>query len=109
MHIGVGGTAKLKHELRTAVVYDSKGRVVHTHHVITFEGGAAMGDEQIRARALQLAKELVAGSGRKVPGKLETILVDGRTLVPGTSYTVDPKRRELVAGQKFAAQKKRKG
>src|SRR5215472_8771817 len=99
MHIGVGGSSK--HDVRTAVVYDSSGQVVHTHHVVTFAGGTAMGDEQIRARALKFAHDLVTGSGRTIPGKLETLLVDGRTLVPGTNYTVDTKRHELVPDQRF--------
>jgi hypothetical protein len=68
-----------------------------------------MDDEQIRARALKFAQDLVAGSGKAVPDKLETILVDGRTLLPGTTYTVDTKRRELVAGQRHSFQKKMKG
>jgi hypothetical protein len=109
MHIGVGGSSTAKHDVRTAVVYDSAGRVIHTHHVVTFAGGTAMDDEQIRERALKFAKDLVAGSGRTVPGKLETILVDGRALLPGTAYTIDTKRRELVAGQRFAVQRKTKG
>lgn len=107
MRIGVGGSSSAKHDVKTAVVYDSSGRVIHTHHVVTFAGGTAMDDEQIRARALKFAKELVGGSGSKAPGKLETILVDGRALLPGTTYTVDTKRRELVAGRKYAIQKKK--
>jgi hypothetical protein len=106
MHIGVGGSSK--HDVRTAVVYDPSGHVVHTHHVVTFAGGTAMDDEQIRARALKFAHDLVAGSGRTIPGKLETILVDGRMLLPGTSYTVDTNRHELVPGQRFAIPKKSK-
>ena len=108
MHIGVGGSSSAKHEVKTAVVYDSSGRVVHTHHVVTFAGGIAMDDKQIRERALKFAKDLVAGSGRKVLAKLETILVDGRRLLPGTTYKVDTKRRKLVAGGKFAIPGKRK-
>ncbi len=109
MHIGTGGISSAKHEVITAVVYDSSGRVVHTHHVVTFAGGTAMNDEQIRARALEFAKDLSAGTGRTVSGKLETILVDGRTLRPGTIYTVDTERRELVPGKRHAVQRKTKG
>jgi hypothetical protein len=109
MHIGTGGSSSTKHEVRTAVVYDSSGHVVHTHHVITFAGGTALDDEQIRARALKFARDLVAGSGRTIPTKLETLLVDGRTLLPGTTYTVDPERRELVPGRKHGIQRKAKG
>ena len=109
MHIGTGGSATAKHDVRTAVVYASSGRVIHTHHVVTFAGGTAMDDDQIRARALKFAKDLVAGSSRTIPGKLEIILVDGRTLLPGTTYTVDTKRRELVAGQRYAMNRKTKG
>jgi hypothetical protein len=107
MHIGVGGSSK--HDVTTAVVYDSSGQVVHTHHVVTFAGGTAMNDEQIRARALKFAHDLIAGSGRTIPGKLETLLVDGRTLLPGTTYTVDTNRRELVPGSRFAIPRKTKG
>ena len=109
MQIGIGGSSSAKHEVKTAVVYDSSGRVVHTHHVVTFAGGTAMDDEQVRARALKFAKDLVAGSGKTVPGKLETILVDGRTLLPGTTYTVDTERRELVPGKRHANRRKTKG
>ena len=108
MHIGVGGSSA-KHEVKTAVVYDPSGSVVHTHHVVTFAGGTAMDDEQIRARALKFAHDLVAGSGRTVPAKLETLLVDGRTLLPDTTYTVDPERRELVPGKRHAIHRKTKG
>jgi len=103
MHIGTGGSSKP--DVKSAVVYDSSGRIVHTHHVVTFAGGTAMDDVQIRERALKFAHDLVAGSGRTIPDKLETLLVDGRTLLAGTTYTVDPKRRELVAGQKYAIRK----
>ena len=109
MHIGIGGSSALKHEVRTAVVYDSSGSVIHTHHVVTFAGGTPMNDDQIRARALQLAEEIVAGSKKTTSGKLETILVDGRTLLPGMSYTVDTKRRELVPGQRHVMQRKTAG
>ena len=109
MHIGIGGSSALKHEVRTAIVYDSSGSVIHTHHVVTFAGGTPMHDDQVRARALQLAEEIVAGSKKTVSGKLETILVDGRTLLPGMSYTVDTKRHELVPGQKYVMQKKTEG
>jgi hypothetical protein len=109
MHIGTGGTASLKHDVKTAIVYDASGRVVHTHHVVTFAGGIAMDDEQIRARALKFAHDLVAGSNKKIQGTLETLLVDGRTLLPGTTYTVDTKRRELVAGERSAIRRESKG
>ncbi|MGA9566069.1 MAG: hypothetical protein WBS19_11145 [Candidatus Korobacteraceae bacterium] len=101
MYIGVGGSSP-KHDVRTAVVYDPSGRVIHTHHVVTFAGGTAMDDDQIRARALKFAEDLAAGSSTTVPGKLETILVDGRALLPGTTYSVDTKRRELVPGKSYA-------
>jgi len=109
MHIATGGSSTTKHDVRTAVVYDSSGLVIHTHHVVTLAGGTAMDDDQIRARALKFAKDLVAGSSRTIPGKLETILVDGRALLPGTTYTVDTKRRELVPGQRYAIQGKTTG
>ena len=109
MHIGTGGTASLKHDVKTAVVYDASGSVIHTHHVVTFAGGTAMDDEQIRARALKFAHDLVTGSSRTIHGKLETILVDGRKLLPGTTYTVDTQRRELIAGERYAIQRKTKG
>jgi hypothetical protein len=108
MHIGTGGSSTPKHHVRTAVVYDSSGRVIHTHHVVTFAGGTAMDDDQIRARALKFAEDL-AGSRRTISGKLETILVDGHALLPGTTYTVDTKRRELVPGRRYAIRGKTTG
>lgn len=68
-----------------------------------------MDDDQICARALKFAKDLVAGSSRTIPGKLETILVDGRALLSGTTYTVDTKRRELVPARRYAIRRKTNG
>ena len=99
MHIATGGSSTAKHDVRTAVVYDSSGRVIHAHHVVTLAGGTTMDDDQIRARALKFAQDLIAGSSGTITGKLETIMVDGRALLPGTTYTVDTKRCELSRGR----------
>jgi hypothetical protein len=107
MHIATGG-GPAKHEVKTAVVYDASGRVIHTHHVVTLAGGTAMNDDQISARAMELAQDLVAGLRRTITGKLETILVDGRTLRPGITYTVDTERRVLVPGENFTSRRKRR-
>src|SRR5215469_6294103 len=82
MHIATGGSSTAKHDVRTAVVYDSSGRVIHAHHVVTLAGGTTMDDDQIRARALKFAQDLIAGSSGTITGKLETVLVDGRALLP---------------------------
>jgi hypothetical protein len=65
-----------------------------------------MDDHQIRARALKLAQDLIAGSRRTVTGKLETMLVDGSTLRAGITYTVDTERRVLVPGQSSTSRRK---
>lgn len=109
MHIATGGSSTAKHDVRTAVVYDSSGRVIHAHHVVTLGGGTTMDDDQIRARALKFAQDLIAGSSGTITGKLETIMVDGRALLPGTTYTVDAKRCELVPGQRVTIRGKTKG
>jgi len=107
VHIATGGGPNAKHDVKTVVVYDPvSGHIIHTHHVVTLVGGTRMEDEQIRARALNFARDLVAGSGRTTTGKLETIFVDGRATTPGTTYTVDTKRRVLVAGQSFTKRRK---
>ena len=107
MHIATGGGPTTAHEVKTVAVYDSSsGRVVHTHHVVTLAGGTPMDDDQIRTRALTFAQDLVAGTRRKIAGKLETIFVDGRALVPGITYTVDPERRTLVKGHAFTTRGK---
>lgn len=105
MHIATGG-GPAKRDVKTAVVYDSSGRIVHAHHVVTLAGGAAMDDHQIRARALKLAQDLIAGSRRTVTGKIETMLVDGSTLRAGITYTVDTERRVLVPGQSSTSRRK---
>jgi hypothetical protein len=106
MHIATGGGPNAEQDVKTVAVYDSSGRVIHTHHVVTLAGGTPMDDDQIRTRALNFAQDLVAGSGRKIAGKLETIFVDGSALAPGVTYTVDTKSRTLVKGQPFTTRRK---
>ncbi len=106
MHIATGGGPTAERDVKTAVVYDSAGRIVHTHHVVTLAGGTAMDDDRIRARALKLAQDLIAGSGKTATGKLETMLVDASTVRPGITYTVDVERQVLVPGQSSATYRK---
>jgi hypothetical protein len=107
MHIATGGGPNADHDVKTVAVYDStSGRVVHTHHVVTLAGGTPTDDDQIRARALQFAQDLLAGPRGKGVGTLETIFVDARSLIPGVTYTVDTKHRTLVQGQPFTTRGK---
>src|SRR6476619_901570 len=98
MHISAGGVQV--QQIRPVVIYESvSGRVVHTHHAITFVGGTSLSDQQLKHRALELLHETAARSGRKIPSRLEALQVDPRSVEPGVEYRVDPKQRSLVAGK----------
>jgi hypothetical protein len=107
MYISAGGGGPdgetAVRQIRTIVIYDqATGRVIHTHHAVTFVGGQSLSDEELRARALKLAHEAVVRSGRTVPSRLEALRVDPASIAPGVEYRVDPKQRTLVAEQVIA-------
>jgi hypothetical protein len=107
MHIsagggGPGGETGVQ-QIRTVVIYDSaSGRVVHTHHAVTFVGGKSPSEEELKTRALKLAHETVVRTGRKVPSRLEALRVEPASIEPGVEYRVDLKQRSLVAGKVIA-------
>src|SRR5262245_35900013 len=64
MQTGAGNQLKLEDE-QVFVVYDSKtGEIVHVHHILTYQGGARLLDEQQAARALEVAGEFGHHSDR---------------------------------------------
>jgi hypothetical protein len=94
--------------IRTVVVYDAaSGRIVHTHHAVTFAGGKSLSDDELKARALKLAHGSLTGSGRRIPTRLEVLHVDPTSIAPGVEYKVDPKHRTLLAGKAIAPFAKR--
>jgi hypothetical protein len=108
MYISVGGggpgSMVAVQRVRTVVVYDAaSGRIVHTHHAVTFTGGKPLSDDELKARALKLAHGTGTVSGRKIPTRLEALHVDPASIASGVEYKVDPKQRTLVAGKRIAA------
>lgn len=104
MYISAGGGGQdgkaAVQRIRTVLVYDvSSGRVVHTHHAVTFAGGTSLSDDELKARALKLCQEALTGSGRRIPTRLDALHIDPASIAPGVEYKVDPKRRTLLAGR----------
>jgi len=104
MYVSVGGGDQdgkaAVQRVRTVVVYDvSSGRVVHTHHAVTFAGGTSLSDDQLKARALKLCQEALTGAGRSISTRLDALQVDPASIAPGVEYKVDPRQRSLLAGK----------
>jgi len=79
---------------RVCVVYQSKnGEIVHTHWAVTLRGGVTRKDQEIEARALELA--LSSAKGRD-GSKMKTLLVDPEHFEPFKTYKVHIKKRQLV-------------
>lgn len=112
MHIAAGGSSQdgktAQPHVRSVVVYDAaSGRVVHTHHAVTFDGGAAVSDEELSKRALKLAHDSVVGLGRAAPRRLEALHVDPTSVAPGIVYRVDVGKHMLIAGGPILATRAR--
>jgi hypothetical protein len=107
MYISAGGGGHGKvavQRVRTVVVYDVlSGRIVHTHHAVTFAGGTSLSDDELKARALKLSQEALTGSGCGTPTRLEALHVDPASIAPGVEYKVDPKHRTLLAGKPISS------
>jgi len=104
MYISAGGGGQdgkaAVERIRTVVVYDvSSGRVVHTHHAVTFAGGTSLSDDELKARALKLSQEALTGSGHTMPTHLHALHDDQTSIAPGVEYRVDPKQRTLLRGK----------
>src|SRR5215472_2241245 len=103
MYISAGGGGQdgkaAVQRIRTVVVYDvSSGRVVHTHHAVTFSGGRSLSDDELKTRALKLCQEALTGSGRRIPSRFDALHVDPASIAPGVEYKVHPNQRTLLAG-----------
>jgi len=108
MYISAGGGSQdgkpAVQRIRTVVVYDvSSGRVVHTHHAVTFAGGTSLSDDQLKARAFELCQKALTRTGRSIPTHLDALHVDPASIAPGVEYRVDPKRRALLAGKPISS------
>src|SRR5579859_4865419 len=108
MYISAGGGGQdgkaVVQRIRTVLVYDvSSGRVVHTHHAVTFAGGRSLSDDELKARALKLCQEALTRTGRKVPTRLDALHIDPASIAPGVEYRVDPKGRTLLAGRAISS------
>jgi len=108
MYISAGGGGQdgkaVVQRIRTVLVYDvSSGRVVHTHHAVTFTGGRSLSDDELKARALKLCQEALTRTRRRIPTRLDALHIDPASIAPGVAYMVDPKGRSLLAGRAISS------
>jgi hypothetical protein len=88
------GKSKVR-SVQCCVLFDPRnGAILHTHRVVTMEGAAETPDHLVEERTRQLAK----GLGLDV-ASLELLHVDAADMQPGVRYTVDPRKRCLIAGE----------
>ncbi len=73
------------------VVFDHAGTIIHTHTVITVEGGQERPSAEIERRALELATRRGFEEA-----DLTVIRVDPKRVEPGVRYRVDPAARVLI-------------
>jgi hypothetical protein len=79
---------------RVCVVYHpDTGEIVHIHQAVTLRGGATRAEQEIEARALELALSSVKGRDRS---KMKTLLVEPKHFERFKTYKVDIKKRHLV-------------
>jgi hypothetical protein len=76
--------------IRSCVVFDHDGTIVHTYSLVTVEGAAQRPLSEIERRALALA----VGRGHDGPN-LSVLHIDPDEVQPGVRYRVDPASREL--------------
>jgi hypothetical protein len=87
-----GGMVLRPKSVKVCVLYDPKdGHIVHTHQVIILEGGRAVDDEEVQARAFRRATRL-----GKNTSKLKALHVPPKSLHPSTAYRVDLRSLKLV-------------
>ena len=86
------GTLEVAHE-SMVVFYDGRtGRIVHTHKVVTFEGGEHPDRKTIERDALEQLRR----AQPKFTKKPEILHIDPRSVDPDKLYKIDPKKRVLV-------------
>ena len=89
------GTATAVSSERLCLVYDPvSGEILHTHRVVTFEGGTEPSEDEIAHSAILLAQRR-AGAGQR----LEALHVERGALEPGRRYRVDHTRKALITMQ----------
>ena len=77
---------------RLCVVYErSSGEIVHTHRVVTLEGGHEPSDDEMAAYAVSLASRRRGSTER-----LETLHVASDALQPGRRYRIEHEHKRLV-------------
>src|SRR5688500_9979587 len=90
----ISSTAELEYH-QVCIVYQRRsGKIVHVHEVLTLRGGETPTNEQVEARAVELAATKL-----KDRAALATLHVDPATLRPGIVYKVNVKARKLVEGK----------
>jgi hypothetical protein len=78
------------------VVYDGKdGRVIHVHDSVTLPGGHRPSKDDLERTALSHARK------RHADATLHVLQVNPDEMKEGTSYRVDPAKRQLIAGKVF--------
>jgi hypothetical protein len=74
-------------------VYDpSDGKIVHMHHVVVFEGGKKVNEQEAENEAMHRAK-----SRGHAADKLKTLLVHHHAVPRGGRFRVDLVSKKLVA------------
>jgi hypothetical protein len=93
---GTFGAAAAVSSGRLCLVYDAtSGEILHTHRVVTLEGGTEPSDDEIARYAVLLAQRRAGADQR-----LEALHVERGALEPGRRYRVDYMNKALVAEQK---------
>ena len=93
---GTFGEAVAVSSERLCVVYErSSGEIVHTHRVVTLEGGREPDEDEMAAYAVSLASRR-----RGSEDGLETLHVASDALQPGRRYRVEHEHKRLVATDK---------
>ena len=89
--IGNGGKAPKISTTHVVAVYDATGRVVRMHHVVVFDGGKPISQEEAQKEAIEHARR----GGHDV-AKLKSLVVD-RLPVKAGQFRVDVGSKKLVA------------
>jgi hypothetical protein len=94
---------------RVCVVYDAKtGAILHVHEAITMGGGAAPREEDVVARALELAGQLSLSGRPARRAQMRTLFTGPRTFEEPGAKKVDLRRQQVVAAKKVPAAKKKR-
>jgi hypothetical protein len=91
---------------RACIVYHpTTGEIVHIHHTVTLRGGVIPSDQEVEARATELA---LKNTKDRDLSRFKTLLVAPDHLEPHKAYKVHPKKRELVEVKRKGTRKSAK-